>query len=188
MKKCILITICFAIYSCTCKQVNLTKNEKEWLNPYKKGDILIFKSNLGSIDTVKVIDKTEFITNENCQWLTIGDTQNQGINIDLKPNICHNKFYCKGEVSIIKSNVDDETAPFFRIFGLEFSKNVDRLIKRKVVLSTTGKVYKSAYLFQDKINADNSGNNYMKTFFWDKIDGLIKYESNDGEIFEVTNR
>lgn len=186
MKKYTLVLIVAILYSCTCRQVNLTKNEMQWLDPYKKGDLLIFKSNKGNIDTILVSDKEEFYTNEKCQWFTVGDTQKQGINIDLKPTICHNESYCEGEISIIKSNVDDETAPFFRIFGLEFSKSVAQLIKQKVVLSTTGKVYDSAYLFQDEINADNYGNNYMKLFFWDKEDGLIKYESNDGEIFEIS--
>lgn len=53
------------------------------------------------------------------------------------------------------------------------------------MLSTTGKVYNSAYLFQDGINAENYGNAYMKYYFWDKNDGLISYEGNDGEIFEI---
>lgn len=185
MKKCILLIGCIVFYSCTCKQINLTFSENEWLNPYEKGEVLIFKSNKGNTDTITVTNKIEFITNENCEWFTIGDKQKQGINIDLKHNKCHDKFYCEGEISIIKSNVDNETAPFFRIFGLEFSKNITQLIKKKLVLSTTGKVYNSAYLFQNGINSTSYGDNYLKNFLWDKKDGLIKYEANDGEIFEI---
>jgi hypothetical protein len=185
MKNYILIFIALMLNSCTCKQVNLTENEKQWLDPYEKGDLLVFKSNLGNIDTIVVTKKVNFYTNENCEWFTIGDTQNQGINIDLKPKKCHNKSYCEGEISIIKSTVEKDTAPFFRIFGLEFSKNTSHLIKREIILSTNGKVYNSAYLFQEGLNADNYGNNYMKSFIWDKKDGLIRYESADGEIFEI---
>lgn len=185
MKKYILIATCLALCSCTCRQINLTYSEKEWLKPYKKGDVLIFKSNKGNLDTITVKNKEEFITNEDCQWFTIGDKQKQGINIDLTANICRNDSYCEGEISIIKSDIDNETPPFFRIFGLEFSNNADQLIKRKIVLSTTGKVYNYAYLFQDGINAENYGNNYMKLYYWDKKDGLIRYEGNDGEIFEI---
>lgn len=185
MKKYIILSICFILYSCTCKQINLTNREKEWLNPYLKGEVLIFKSNKGKTDTITVTRKLEFITNENCEWFTIGNTQNQGISIDLKPNICHNESYCEGEVSIIKSNVDKETSPFFRVFGLEFSSPISKLIKQKVVLSVNGKTYNSAYLFQDGINATNYGNGYLKSFFWDKKDGLIRYEGIDGEIFEI---
>lgn len=83
------------LYSCRCRQINLTYNEKEWLNSYKKGDVLIFKSNKGNIDTIMVINKEEFITNEDCQWFTIGDAQKQGIKIDLKPNVCHNNLIVK---------------------------------------------------------------------------------------------
>ncbi len=186
MKK-IFFLVFIMLYSCNCRQVDLKDSEKEWLNPYKRGDILVFKSNRGNVDTLFVTEKNEFFTNEYCEWFTIGNTQNQGINIDLKSNICHNESYCESEISIIKSNIDKETAPFFRIFGLEFSDVISKLIKQKVVLSTTGKIYNNSYLFQSEVNANNYGNNYLKSFFWDKKDGLIKYESNDGEIFEISS-
>ncbi|UTN03707.1 hypothetical protein L0669_20555 [Flavobacterium bizetiae] len=57
MKKYILLAVCTMLYSCTCRQINLTYNEKEWLNLYKKGDVLIFKSNKGNIDTIMVINQ-----------------------------------------------------------------------------------------------------------------------------------
>lgn len=61
MKKYSLVFVIFMLYSCTCKQVNLTKNEKQWLDPYKKGDLLIFKSNKGKIDSIIVSEKKSFI-------------------------------------------------------------------------------------------------------------------------------
>lgn len=57
MKKYIFIETCLALCSCTCRQINLTYSEKEWLKPYKKGDVLIFKSNKGNLDTITVKNK-----------------------------------------------------------------------------------------------------------------------------------
>ncbi|MDY0904536.1 hypothetical protein SOM16_06330 [Pedobacter sp. CFBP9032] len=166
----------------------MTLEEKAWLNPYRKGDTLVFESNLKNIDTILVTEKTHFYTNENCNWIEIGTTQDEGINMTLIPKTCHNKFYCEGEISIIKSP-NSETAPFFRIFGLEHStaSTSDSLIESEISLSTNGKNYKHAYVVESGVNANNYGNNYLKSFHWDKNEGLIRYEGADGEVFELVN-
>ncbi|RZK01517.1 MAG: hypothetical protein EOO46_20055 [Flavobacterium sp.] len=184
MKKIIVVFLVFTIYSCNCTQVYLSDKEKQWVFPYKKGDVIIFKSNRGNFDTLVVVAKETVFTNPDC-LLEIGSKQREDISIKLQPNKCHNQYYCEGEIAITKNDYEDNQ-PFFRIFGLEYSdSSINTKLFKTSFTSSNGKKYISAYLFKDGLNADNYGSNYLKSFYWDKLDGLIRYESNDGEIFDV---
>lgn len=44
------------------------------------------------------------------------------------------------------------------------------------------------YNFEDSINAYNSGNGNLKSFYWDKKEGLIRYDTSDGEVFELLKK
>ena len=185
--KFIIYFLSILLFSSCCKKVELSENEKEWVHPYLKGDTIYFQSNKGNIDTIVVIDKTEYYTNSKCNWFELGNIQNQGINIELKPSICRNEAYCEGIISIVKDETEETSLPFFRIFGLEYSTSSisTKLIIENVKLSSTNKTYNSCYLFQSKMNANDYGDVFLKSFYWNKKAGLIKYESISGEIFEL---
>jgi hypothetical protein len=186
LKTLILILLLLILYSCNCYQTHLTNEDKTWTAGYQKGQIMIFKSNLGNLDTIQVKERIEDFTNPDCNRLEIGSQQRQYISIELKPNKCHNIYYCNCTIWLEKEDDKQEVSPSIRTFGLEFSTSnqLYRLISEKLILSTSNKKY-NAYYFADKLNAINYGNNYLKSFYWDKKDGLIRYESYDGEIFEL---
>jgi hypothetical protein len=169
--------------SCNCHEIQLTPEEKAWCAPYKQGETVIFRSNLGNHDSLEVMEKTEDYTNKKCSY-TFGSIQQNTMRILLKPNRCHNNDYCEGEVSIIKMEESAIAQPFLRIFGLEYELG-DELLVEKLKLTTTNKIYNSAYFFKDSVNATNYGNTYLKSFHWDKKDGLIRYEGHNGEVFEL---
>ena len=45
--------LCFSTFSLSCSTYKLTESDLEW-QPYREGDLLVFKSNLGEIDTIIV--------------------------------------------------------------------------------------------------------------------------------------
>lgn len=51
MKKLIIISLVLMLFSC--RTYKLTKEDLEW-QPYKKGDVLVFKSNRGELDTIQI--------------------------------------------------------------------------------------------------------------------------------------
>lgn len=62
------------------------------------------------------------------------------------------------------------TCLFFRIFGLEFapaSQN-NKLEPKALKLALTNETYPKAYYFEDHVNANSYGNNFLKSFYWDK--------------------
>lgn len=187
----ILIILSLVILSsCNCVETHLTKDEREWFLTYEKGQNIIFRSNQGNLDTIVVTEKVETYGNKECNWFEIGTIQNNMINVVLKPKKCRAEFYCEGGISIDKDHLNEKCFPGFRLFGLMYSKSYQKNYPslEKIKLTTNNKIYPSAYCFEDGVNANNFGNNYLKSFSWDKKEGLIRYETHDGEIFELLKK
>ncbi|CAM3488023.1 hypothetical protein [Flavobacterium chungbukense] len=188
----IIIGIIFFLHSCTCKCVktHLTKEEKQWFSVYQKQQEIIFESNLGNLDTLVVVDKYEIYGNKDCNCREIGTIQNNMMNIDLKSKICHNDSYCVSSVSISKDEVSQKSFPSFNLFGLFYSGSHIKSLPQKtwVMLKTTKKKYTNVYIFEDGINAKNFGRGYLKSFYWDKKEGLLRYDTSEGEIFELLKK
>jgi hypothetical protein len=184
------ILLLVLLYSCNCVETYLTKEEKEWFSVYRKGQNIVFKSNKENLDTIVVIEKIETHNNKDCNWIEIGTMQPHIMFITLKSKICHNESYCEGQIFISKDKENEKCVPSFSFLGLlEKSEPKGTLPKpQRIKLTTINKIYTSAYYFEDGINANNFGNNYLKSFYWDKKDGLIRYEAHDGEVFELLKK
>lgn len=190
MKKIILIFSLTILTSCHCVETHLTKEEKEWFSAYEKGQSIIFKSNRGHLDTLIVTEKVETFGNKDCNWFEIGTIQNNMLNINFKSKTCLSEANCEGIISISKDKPDEKEIPFIRLFGLEFAPKAEHslLKKKSIKLSMTKTVYKSAYFFEDQINSNSYGSNYLKSFYWDKKVGLIRYDLYNGEVFELLKK
>lgn len=185
-----IFTIVFTSCNNNCIQTHLTNDERDWFLRYRKGDVIIFKSNLGNLDSLKVVSKTEGFTNPDCNRIGVGKYQQEFIKIEFEPNVYKNiDIYNVAEISIYKDYPDKIDFPFFRIFGLEYADIIENhnLIREKITLSTTNKTY-FVYSFKENVNTTNAGNEYLKSFQWDKKEGLIRYEANNGEIFELLKK
>ena len=68
---------------------------------------------------------------------------------------------------------------------INLQKNKLKLKEENIKLITTNENYPSAYYFENGVNANGYGTNSPKSFYWDKRAGLIKYETHDGEVFEL---
>lgn len=179
-----ILTIFLSLLSISCcHKVDLTDSEKEWCHPYQQGQILVFKSNRNNFDTILVSRKEMFHTNKGCN-IGIGTAQNEGVQIDLKPKACRTEFYCEVEISIIKDENEDQTLPFFRVFGLEYERNYNNSKLIEKTIPSLDRNYKAFY-FEKGINCNGYGNNYLKSFYWSKKIGLLQYESTNGEIFKL---
>jgi hypothetical protein len=112
------------------------------------------------------------------------------MDIDFRPKVCHNESYCDGGISISKGNQSEKAFPSFSLFGLFYSKsyNKEELKTESVKLIVTNKIYLNVYHFENGVNANGFGTNSPKSFYWDKKDGLIKYETHDGEVFELLKK
>lgn len=105
----------------------------------------------------------------------------------MTSNLCKNETYRNVELVINKEDKNSESFPSFNTFGLVYNieLNKSQSLKESISLSKTNKKYNSVYYFEDGVNAYNSGNGYLKSFYWDKKEGLIRYDTSDDEVFEL---
>ena len=170
---------------CFCSKNNLTKEEKEWTNAYSKGQILKFISNKENIDSFLVTESRDFYTNENCNCIEVSDEKNQTSSITLKPLNCRDTFYCEVSISITKENNKKDAFPTMNVYNLFSNKlTVDSKTTSKTIALTTDKK-KYEVLYCENLNIRKFGNNAIKSFYWNKEHGLIKYETSENEIFEL---
>lgn len=183
--------MCFILVSCgKCIETNLTTAEREWFSVYNKNDSIIFRSNLGNLDTLVVSEITEGHGNENCNYYGIGTIQPHIMNIILKVKNCKSESNCDVGISISKYEVDEKCYPGFYAFGLYQNgelKNEESKIEN-FKLSTNDQIYNNVYHFEEGINARNVTIVFLKSFDWDKKEGLIRYDKSDGEVFELLKK
>jgi hypothetical protein len=185
-----LILFAIVLNSCTCVETHLIEDEKSWFSAYDKGQLIVFKSNLGNLDTIVVAEKQETHNNKNCNWFEIGTIQPEIMFITLKSKICRNNSYCEGQIFISKGKESEKCFPGFSLFGLLQKNGLKYRIPKQenIKLIVTNKTYSQVYHFEDGVNANGYGTNSPKSFYWDKKDGLIKYEAKDGEVFELLKK
>ena len=175
-----------------CTRTVLAPQERAWLRPYNVGTRAVFRSNQGTVDTVVVTSKEEYYTNEGCNWFEIGPFKQHTITLHLQLTTCHPRMDCRASVQISKQKPKETALPLINFFGLEHAPWVNAAtVEQAVTLSTTHRTYPSAYAFSEGVNAApvggpaSAGKGYLHAFVWDWNDGLIRYETQAGEIFEL---
>lgn len=171
-----------------CKKVNLTKSEKSWFNAYKLKQIVIFKSNLGNVDTFFV--KQKFLTYTSCSKLERGPSQYEIISINLlnKKNKSNNTVDVNIEFS--KSYQDSLSIPcikYFRVYDLTggYESIEDTLIYKSIIWQN--KKYNSLFFkFGSTLTSEYASK--IESFNWTKELGLLRYTTFKGEVFELLKR
>ena len=173
------------LQSCSCIQFKLTKAERQWCS-YKNNEMLIFKSNKGNIDTLKVSDRYESYSNENCNYVEVSRKQINSLSVNLSLE-SKTKTALASNVSITKNPDSEFSYPELNFFGLTSNLEHEKFMKEKVRLSTNHKIYDQVYVVRDSVNGQNI-DSYLAAFYYDQEDGLIRYDAKDGEKFELLKR
>lgn len=185
-KICSLFLLLIVLQSCACIKLKLTKDERAWCS-YSNDEILIYKSNKGNIDTLKVSDRYESYSNEDCNFIEVSRKQINSLSVNLSLE-SKTKTVLASNVSITKDYNGETSFPELSFFGLTSNLNFGRFVENKVRLSTTRKTYHKVHLIKDGLNARNIENGYLESFYYDQKDGLIKYVTKYGEQFELLKR
>ncbi|MBL7817307.1 MAG: hypothetical protein JNL70_20035 [Saprospiraceae bacterium] len=184
----LIIFITIILSSCECRKRELSNLDKQWVEPYTLGQCIIFKSSLNNFDTFKVAAIREFYTD--CNRIEKSEFQNNIISIELIPNNCPDKNYCRVSLEIQKDDESEAILPFIRVFTLEYAPSIQKkkLKTTQLKLSTTKKQYNSAFIFSSGDLTDSFGSHYLINFYWDKEDGLISYTTSKNEVFELLSK
>lgn len=180
------------LFSSCCEKTDLSNEEILWTAPYKTGDLLIFQSLKSGFDSIRITNKIDKHA-EDCNPLEISKYRVHSIIVEYATNRaeCDGWQHPKILVSITKDRPDTSFLPKFRVFDIEFAPKYslrDSLIIEGTQLKIVGKRYDSCYVFKPEINASSLVPQTMAAFYWDKRDGLIKYISTDGEVWELVGR
>lgn len=165
MKKILIILICVSFcWSCDI-DLSFSNDELAWIEPYKKGDTLIFRSNDGLEE--KLIIKEVKVWNES------RDSFSSNYNPIYAEVISEQGSLIK----IIKSD-PNETKAFFRF------KNDFLMVKNLNELSLEKRVFNGKETSGYKFNLDSTDSKVLD-FFWSINHGIIEYKDNTSRIWTL---
>lgn len=189
----IFLPIILVLQSCVfsdCKRVELTHDEKEWFNAYRTDDTLLFRSNLGKIDTLVVKSMSDSYTA--CNKFELGDYQYNEAGMVLQSSNSHGlgSGHSKIFMNFTKSLQYDTLEPcdkYFKVFDL-FSERIgamDSIPSDTLQISGLSN-HLVTYLFKPGVYASDgdSGDQKIVSFNWSKEYGLVRYTIFTGEVYD----
>ena len=187
MKLVLLLAVGLLFHSCffdNCKKQELTLDEKSWFKPYHLYDTIIFKSDRFNLDSLLVNSKEDYFSK--CNKLEIGPLKKNTFYILLKPLTENKDVYSDISIEFRKESEASPCLKHIRVYTLWgfYESKTDIWVSQKIRLNTDGKEYMS-YYFEDNETANSFGNNIIKSFNWSKKYGLLRYEKNSGEVFDL---
>lgn len=198
VKKIIFSTILLIHSACSinnnegCTKINLNSEDKGWFSFYKKHKTICFRSNLDSIDTLKVAFpiESEYTV---CNKFELSEYQYEEIVVILKSLKCHGleSNFCDITMNFSKHlqmSTEKECLKSFKAFDLR-TDLLESLIEYKdsIRIKSIDKSL-SCYTFnfsKPHIGDMDGGTHILKQFSWNKEYGLVKYELSNGEIYEL---
>ncbi|RAK70618.1 hypothetical protein [Hymenobacter edaphi] len=176
-----------------CEDVHLTPEERAWFADYQQGTTLTFRSNRGATNTLTVQPRQEWYENKPCNKLESGPYHFIFSQVVLRPASAYDEKHRDFVLNIRKTHPERPGLLTFSAAGLDGTTDAlpgkpTATLQQQVCTLSSGKTYPAAYVFRQGQNATNYGNGRMQAFYWDKTDGLIRYELADGEIFDLAAR
>jgi hypothetical protein len=178
----IIIPVLIASFltGCGCEKLNLTNEEKEWVNHFKIGQEQLYINAKGEVDTLQVVDSSIRISP--CNRFELSNYQDESYTVSFK--FRSTRLYNSDESIITISTVEREKRiPRIYIGNLGPHLNdLENELPSKIDTVIGNRHLNSVYIYTKNINAEQYGEQeYFTNFFWSKDLGLIAYSTiNDG--------
>lgn len=185
--------IVFLLNSClfsNCNEVQLSKDDKTWIQCYGNVDTILFTSNYSNVDTFVLEEKYDAYTT--CSKFELGPDVYNYIGIDYSKLSNSKKSSQHIYIGIDKDFSHGEGRECIKSFQIyDLNASFDSLNKRNLNI----KWVEFPRLSKNKIKSMNfevgdefSGTSEdIKSFVWSKKYGLLRYELKTGEIFSLTS-
>ncbi|TXI32305.1 MAG: hypothetical protein E6Q58_04155 [Niabella sp.] len=166
-----------------CEKLHLVQNEKQWVTHFTPGQQFYYKNILsGKIDTLEVLDTSNKYTL--CNKFELSEYQYETY---VVRSVFKSKNKYDGRNCLITLTKNKKTAvdPEIIVAGLGTINNSFKRPPFKLKDTfIEGKRYTALVFFQKDINAEIYGQQqYLKSFYWDKLSGLVAYTTSDNEIY-----
>ena len=175
------------------KTYKLSEEALAW-QPYKVGDVLIFKSNKGEIDTIYVreinshtnpSDPLDFFPDYHQSLFVTGEIKLREPKVDMMK-----KKYFTENINLLNLHADEESPFFYFVFEkktdtLDYPTTALTLDSLKLEFKTKKKLKYGAILIQAKEHYDLPFDYDLANFWWSKEYGYVRYEFKDGYYWEL---
>lgn len=189
-----LIAMTMFFFGCG-KNYSLSKSDLRW-NPYKGGEVLVFKSNQGDTDTiyVRIIEKAK--TDDDP--LAASPNKREVLNVVVKhtnPTPTNSKDQMEDSFLELYAARDKNTLIDFDLmaknswfYGESFYINdLNRL--KESTLDINGNIYKDVVVIepQEKIRNEyyDEREEFVTKIYWSKSKGYIRYDLKNGVFWEL---
>lgn len=163
-----------------CETIDLTKEEKSYFDTFQTNKTLKFKNKILNSTIIFNID-FKIMEYSTCSKIEIGPFVNQYFNIQYESNISDSNWLTQFSIYFEKEKKQKKCFKEFRCldFYTNFYDETDKLkwieFKNKPL----------QVLFLDKHKFKEQPNNYVKAIYWSKKYGLVRFDTFDGQYFEL---
>jgi len=181
-----LIITLLVMFSCE-KRVDFTEEELNWVKPFKEGDTLVFQNIETLEENVILITKKE-VYHPDYDWLQHDKYQ---------PNVARIWYRNKNDLDTVsiellelwKKTPKDEAIPSIKFnssifLKTELEQNLERVKLNNNVSFDVVSVFTK---IRNKYYDERRHSKNPQTLYWDKDQGIIKYITYEGEIWERIN-
>lgn len=170
-----------------CTKKRLRSEHLDIFKAMNKGDLWVYKSNLGNFDTLEVkdIDRGSFT---NCNRFELGEFQYQssGVIMELSAGSYSKSYKMDHQVRIdfsFDKYLSEEIQEYYDVFDLSSSnKNV---ITDTLLDSQNDSVPVTSFILKKNAGMRSLGGNRIKAFYWSNKKGLMRYVHKGGETFDL---
>jgi hypothetical protein len=161
-----------------CEIIKLPTKEKKYFKESKLDENFIFKSNLGRFDTLKVVKLYDRYTSCN-KWERSNYQYNKNY-IALSSSLSNGKIYINYTINYLKEI--ERGFNFKDLYGYFYDDEIKECIERVKISSFKDSL--ECYTFNTS-NSKSDYNGIIKSFSWNKEHGFLRYETKEGEVFEL---
>lgn len=180
------------LFWCSCWGIKtqLDKDDLSWLGPYEEGDVIIFSSSTGLLDTCYIIGKNIYYS----------DYKPNGVPTKYTPQVGEIRYqrrgvldsFEQGEIITIQKDYPDSQASKSIEYSYSYFSAVDRYEKINPASPINGRVYSDLWMISKwdtswKPKAELL-NIKPKLIYWSKSTGLVKYITYSGEVWELKEK
>jgi hypothetical protein len=187
-----ILSLCLLV---SCFNVNrLTVEDFGWM-PYEENQVLVFKSNLGGVDTIFLLEKDTIYGYPEAQKINGVVTEHLVISSLRTDSIKDGYRYLRKRFFSIFRNSDDQVMLNIRLTTKDawFYTNgqfitVDDLTDHGFsTVNTTYRKYEDVFVFTGDENYSQRSH-FVTKLYWSKSSGLIRYDKKDGEYWELVDK
>lgn len=194
------ITILTFLSSCLnnvgCKKITISLDETKWLEFGNIGDTFLFKSDMHNLDTFIVTEKEDNNFTD-CNLFERGTNQYElnGFSMQRINTLRSYPSKDKEATFVFNKNVNNQSDSFsykrFTVFDFRTEEFADFAAFPivDIELTTTKSKYEANFFDRPGVYGNKDGSAvFITSFWWSKKNGLLKYETASGEVFEFLKK